>query len=180
MMLYGIEEGMEEGTAVDTPVRQRVWGLVVLLTLEVMVLAGGHFFRGALTSARNRNANMDTLIALGTGSAWGYLMRVVMWPDLLPARSRGLNFEASAMIIGLVNLGLVLELRARGQTQQAICGLLDLYHKLARVMRDGQERDVAVEQGRGLVDEAVLTGESVPINKQVGDRVNAGTLNSQG
>ncbi len=199
MMLYGMVEGM----AVDTPIRQLGWGMVGLLTLVVMVLAGGHFFSGALKSARNHSANMDTLIALGTGSAWAYSMLVVIWPELLPAQSRGLYFEASAMIIGLVNLGQVLELRARGQTQQAIRGLLDLQPKMARVVRDGQELDVAVEmvqsgellrlrpgetvavdgeveQGSGLVDEAMLTGESLPVSKQVGDSVSAGTLNSQG
>ncbi|MEH6473851.1 MAG: heavy metal translocating P-type ATPase, partial [Halopseudomonas sp.] len=199
MMLYGMVEGM----AVDTPVRQLGWGLVGLLTLAVMWIAGGHFFRGAWTTARNLSANMDSLIALGTGSAWAYSMLVVLWPELLPAQSRGLYFEAAAMIIGLVNLGQVLELRARGQTQQAIRGLLDLQPKQARVLRDGQELDLAVEQielgdrirvrpgetiavdgeieqGQGQVDESMLTGEPLAVSKQVGDSVSAGTLNTQG
>lgn len=199
MMAYGMLAGM----AVDTPLRQWGWGGAGLLTLVVMVFAGGHFYSGAWRSARRFGATMDTLIALGTGSAWGYSMLVVAWPELLPPQSRGLYFEASLMIIGLVNLGQVLELRARGQTQQAIRGLLDLQPKRARVVRLGQELDVAIEQvvvgellrlrpgetvavdgevveGTGLVDEAMLTGESQPVEKTISDTLSAGTLNTQG
>ena len=199
MMAYGMVAGM----AVQTPTQQWGWGLVGLLTLLVMALAGGHFFVGAWRSLLNRRANMDSLIALGTGSAWLYSMAVVLWPEWLPPQSRGLYFEAAAMIIGLVNLGQVLELRARGKTQQAIRGLLDLQPKRAQVLRDGVEQELAVEQlvvgdlirlrpgenvavdgeveqGSALVDESMLTGEPLPLNKQSGDSLAAGTRNTQG
>ncbi|RDE22836.1 heavy metal translocating P-type ATPase [Motiliproteus coralliicola] len=195
--------GMAFGMAVETPTQQLGWGLVGLLTLLVMGFCGGHFFTGAWKTLRNRGANMDSLIALGTGSAWLYSMLVVLWPELLPAQSRGLYFEASALIIGLVNLGQVLELRARGQTQQAIRGLLDLQPKRARVLRDGIEQELAVElvqpgdlirlrtgetvavdgeveQGDALLDESMLTGEPLPVAKTAGDAVAAGTMNTQG
>ncbi|WP_421865247.1 heavy metal translocating P-type ATPase [Motiliproteus sp.] len=199
MMVWGMVFGM----AVETPTQQLGWGLVGLLTVAVMVYCGGHFFTGAWKTLRNRSANMDSLIALGTGSAWLYSMLVVLFPELLPPQSRGLYFEASALIIGLVNLGQVLELRARGQTQQAIRGLLDLQPKRARVLRDGVEQELAVElvqpgdlirlrtgetvavdgeveQGEGLLDESMLTGEPLPVVKQAGDAVAAGTMNTQG
>ena len=199
MMLYGMLEGM----AVENSAQQWGWGLTGLLTLLMMARAGGHFFRGAWQSLRGGGFNMDTLIALGTGAAWGYSMLVVLLPEWLPPQSRGLYFEAAAMIIGLVNLGQVLELRARGQTQQAIRGLLDLQPKQARVVRQGQELDLPIEavvvgdllrvrpgesvavdgeviQGQGTVDESMLTGEPLPVAKQVGDTLAAGTLNRQG
>ena len=146
---------------------------------------------------------MDTLIALGTGAAWLYSMFVVVFPALVPEMARHVYFEATAMIIGLINLGLALEVRARGRTSESIRRLIGLQPKMARVIRDGEEFDIAIEHvqlneqlrvrpgekisvdGRVLtgstsVDESMLTGEPMPVEKTVGDAVAAGTINKNG
>lgn len=182
---------------------QWIWLAIGLLTLGVLATAGRHFFIGAWKAFRNHNANMDTLIALGTGAAWLYSMAVVLAPGVLPEAARHVYFEASAMIIGLINLGQALEVRARGKTSAAIKRLLDLGAKTARVIRDGKEQDIPVEQvqlgdqlrvrpgekiavdgevieGESRIDESMLTGEPMPVEKNVGDKVSAGTLNESG
>ncbi|CAN0600616.1 unnamed protein product, partial [Ectocarpus sp. 12 AP-2014] len=168
-----------------------------------MIATGGHFFIGAWKALRHHNANMDTLIALGTGTAWLYSMVVTSIPDALPEMARHVYFEASAMIIGLINLGQALELRAKGKTSEAIRRLLDLRAKTARVIRDGEERDMPVEdvrkgdhirvrpgeklpvdgviaEGSTRIDESMLTGEPMSVSKGEGDDVSAGTLNTHG
>ena len=182
---------------------QWIWLAIGLLTLAVLATAGRHFFVGAWKAFRNHNANMDTLIALGTGAAWLYSMVVVLLPGALPEAARHVYFEASAMIIGLINLGQALEVRARGKTSAAVKRLLDLGAKTARVVRDGEERDIPVEQvqtgdilrvrpgekiavdgtvkeGETRIDESMLTGEPMPVSKSEGDNVSAGTLNEGG
>ena len=187
---------------------QWVWLGIGLLTLAVLATAGRHFFVGAWKAFRNHNANMDTLIALGTGAAWLYSMAVVLIPAALPEAARHVYFEASAMIIGLINLGQALEVRARGKTSEAVKRLLDLGAKTARVVRDGpnhekREQDIPVEQvqtddilrvrpgekiavdgiveeGESRLDESMLTGEPMPVSKTIGDTVSAGTLNEGG
>lgn len=200
LMAYGMITGdMMIHTAGD-----RIgWAIVGLLTLLVMWIAGKHFFVGAWKSLRNHSANMDTLIALGTGTAWLYSVVVLGVPDLIPELARHVYFEATAMIIGLVNLGLALEMRARGKTSAAIKRLLGLQPKTARVIRDGKELDIALErvlrndqvrvrpgekipvdgkvtEGSSTVDESMLTGEPMPIVKRPGDEVAAGTINKTG
>jgi Cu+-exporting ATPase len=146
---------------------------------------------------------MDTLIALGTGTAWLYSIAVATMPFALPEMARHVYFEASAMIIGLINLGQALELRAKGKTSEAVRRLLDLRAKTARVIRDGAEQDLPVDQvrvgdqirvrpgesvpvdgqiseGSTRVDESMLTGEPMPVRKGEGDEVSAGTLNTRG
>jgi len=116
----------------------RLYGLIAgLVTLFVLVYSGGHFFRGAWKSFRNHNANMDTLIALGTGAAWVYSMAVVAAPQLVPMLAQHAYFEAAAVIIALINLGQLLEIRARGKTSQAIKRLIGLQPRTARVVREG-------------------------------------------
>ncbi|SDJ83871.1 Cu+-exporting ATPase [Ferrimonas sediminum] len=188
---------------VDTPLQQLIWGLVGGVTLAVMVVCGGHFYRGAWQALRHRSATMDTLIALGTGSAWLFSMAVVLIPESFPPMSRHLYFEASAMIIGLINLGQALEQKAKHQTNSALRALLALAPKTAWVLVDGKETlrplyqvrvgerlrlkpgeqvpvDGRVIAGETFVDESMLTGEPVAVAKGVGDQVNAGTLNKQG
>ena len=182
---------------------QWIWLAIGVATLAILATAGRHFFIGAWKACRNHNANMDTLIALGTGAAWWYSMVVVLVPTALPEAARHVYFEASAMIIGLINLGQALEVRARGKTSAAVKRLLDLGAKTARVMRDGKETDIPVEQvqtddllrvrpgekiavdgevqeGQSRIDESMLTGEPMPVEKTPGDRVSAGTLNEGG
>jgi len=189
-------------------ISQWVWLGIGIATLAVLATAGRHFFVGAWKAFRNHNANMDTLIALGTGAAWLYSMVVVLLPGALPEAARHVYFEASAMIIGLINLGQALEVRARGKTSAAVKRLLDLGAKTARVIRDGPnqekvEQDIPVEQvqngdtlrvrpgekiavdgtvkeGESRIDESMLTGEPMPVNKAPGDTVSAGTLNEGG
>jgi len=172
-------------------------------TLVVLVYSGGHFFRGAWKAFLHHNANMDTLIALGTGAAWIYSVAVLMAPGIVPTLAQHAYFEAAAVIIALINLGQWLELRARGKTSQAIKRLIGLQARTARVVRDGTETDVPIEQvgldetirvrpgekipvdgvvldGQSNVDESMLTGEPIPVSKQVGHEVTGGTLNTTG
>lgn len=146
---------------------------------------------------------MDTLIALGTGTAWLYSMVVVFFPNFVPEMARHVYFEASAMIIGLIDLGLALEIKARGRTSEAIKRLIGLQAKTARVIRDGKDVDIAIEEvllgdnvrvrpgekvpvdgevleGHTSIDESMLTGEPMPVEKTTGDKVVAGTMNKSG
>ncbi|OUE44625.1 copper-translocating P-type ATPase [Billgrantia desiderata SP1] len=179
------------------------WLAVGLLTLAVLVWPGRHFFVNAWKNFQHHQANMDTLIAMGTGTAWLYSMAVVAFAPWLPAVAHGIYFEASAMIIGLVLLGNALELRARGRTSEALKRLLDLQSRTARVIRDFDERELPIEEvregdhirvrpgerlpvdgvvtgGASHIDESMLTGEPLPISKGEGDEVNAGTVNGRG
>ncbi|WP_295803461.1 heavy metal translocating P-type ATPase [uncultured Microbulbifer sp.] len=200
LMAWGLVTGE---MSVHTPAQQLAWGVVGLVTLAVMVFCGGHFYTGGWKAFRHHSANMDTLIALGTGAAWLYSMLVVLFPGMLPEAARHVYFEASAMIIGLINLGQALEVRARGKTSAAVEKLLELQDTSARVLRDGEEVDIPLDQvqpgdrmrvrpgekvpvdgvvrvGSSLVDESMLTGEPVPVKKSEGDYVSAGTFNKNG
>src|SRR5574343_473845 len=130
------------GTAAGT----RFWTYVALLTLAVMFYSGGHFFASAIKLLRVKQANMDTLIALGTGSAWLYSSIVIDYSDQLPSLSNHAYFEASAVILAFINLGSALETRARGKTSAAIRALIGLQPRTARVVREGQEVDIPIEQ----------------------------------
>ena len=200
LMIYSLVIGE---MTVTTTMERAVWLIVGLLTFGVMFFAGRHFYIGAWKSFANHSANMDTLIALGTGTAWLYSMFVVFFPSLVPEMARHVYFEATAMIIGLINLGLALEIKARGRTSEAIKRLIGLQPKTARVVRNGEEVDIAIEQvqlgdcvrvrpgekisvdgvvleGLTVVDESMLTGEPMPVEKAAGDDVAAGTINKSG
>ena len=172
-------------------------------------MAGWPFFERAAASIRHRSLNMFTLIALGTGVAWLYSLVATIAPQLFPAGFRqdggvAVYFEAAAVITVLVLLGQVLELRARERTSGAIRALLDLAPKTAlRVTRNGADEAVAladvhvgdllrvrpgdkipvdgeIREGRGTVDESMVTGESMPIAKTPGAKLTAGTVNQTG
>jgi Cu+-exporting ATPase len=176
----------------------------------VVLWAGWPFFVRGAQSLVTRNLNMFTLIALGTGVAWLYSIVATLAPEVFPAAFRGhagtvaVYFEAAAVITVLVLLGQVLELRAREQTSGAIRALLDLAPKTARRVTDqGADEDVALEliavgdrlrvrpgekvpvdgeliEGRSTLDESMVTGESMPVGKNVGAKVIAGTINRSG
>lgn len=175
--------------------RQAQW----LLATPVQFVVGWRFYRGAYHALRSGGANMDVLVALGTSMAW-LLSTVVM---LAGSNGQPVYFEASASVITLVLLGKVLEGRAKGKASGAIEKLLQLSPKMARVERHGEVQEVAVDrllpgdtvvvrhgdtipvdgvvlQGLAEVDESMLTGESLPVQKQDGDRVYAATRNLHG
>ncbi|HIC9078352.1 copper-exporting P-type ATPase CopA [Klebsiella aerogenes] len=180
-----------------------LWLVIGLVTLAVMVFAGGHFYRSAWKSLKNGTATMDTLVALGTGVAWLYSMSVNLWPQWFPMEARHLYYEASAMIIGLINLGHMLEARARQRSSKALEKLLDLTPPSARVVTPEGEKDLplaeveagmtlrlttgdrvpvdgVISQGEAWFDEAMLTGEPVPQQKGDGDAIHAGTVVQDG
>ncbi len=177
--------------------------LIGLASLGVLLYSGGHIFTGAWRGLTSLSANMDTLIAMGTGIAWIYSMIVVVWPEHIPDMARHVYFETAIIIIALVDLGSVLEMRARRHTSDAIQRLMKLQPKTARIVRDGKEIDVPIEsiqmgdlvrvrpgeqipvdgeiiEGSSSVDESLLTGESLPVEKAVGDKVIGATLNKNG
>jgi Cu+-exporting ATPase len=174
------------------------------LATPVVLWGGLPFFARGWASLRRRSLNMFTLIALGTGTAYVYSLFALLLPERLPAQLHGqYYFEAAAVIVALVLLGQVLELRARGATRSAIRALLELAPKTARRIGPHGEEDVPLEQivagdrlrvrpservpldgvvleGSSAVDESAMTGESLPVEKRVGDPVTGGTLNGRG
>ena len=185
------------------------WAQLVLAT-PVVLWAGWPFFERAWMSLKTRNLNMFTLIALGTGAAWIYSIIGTLLPRLFPAALRlqdgsvAIYFEAAAVITVLVLLGQALELKAREQTSGAIRALLDLSPKIARrIKANGTDEDVSLDQvlvgdrlrvrpgervavdgeileGRSAIDESLVTGESMPVTKSVGEKVIGGTMNQSG
>ncbi|MFZ3263202.1 MAG: heavy metal translocating P-type ATPase [Terriglobales bacterium] len=196
--------------AVGTPWSSILPWIELLLATPVVLWCGWPFFQRGWVSLVNRSTNMFTLIAMGTGVAYVYSVVATLFPGIFPASFRSMGnrpdvyFEASAAIITLVLLGQVLELRARSQTSSAIRALLDLSPKMARVIAaDGSERDVPLEQvkpgdklrvrpgekipvdgvvldGSSAVDESMITGESMPVEKGSGARVIGATVNGTG
>jgi len=195
--------GMLGDNMMVTDENRTLWLVIGVITLGVMVFAGGHFYTSAWKSLKNRTATMDTLVALGTGAAWLYSMSVNVWPQWFPMEARHLYYEASAMIIGLINLGHMLEARARQRSSKALERLLDLTPPSARVVTDDGEKtlpladvqpgmtlrlttgdrvpvDGEITQGEAWLDEAMLTGEPIPQQKGAGDAVHAGTVVQDG
>ncbi len=184
--------------------------LEVLLSSPVVLWAGLPFFERFWQSLKNKNLNMFTLIGVGVGVAYSYSMVAVFFPHLFPDSFKdlsgevGLYFEAAAVIVALVLLGQVLELRARSQTGAAIKALLGLAPKHARKIKDnGEEEDIPVEhihlgdklrvrpgekipvdgivlEGKSSVDESMITGEPIPVEKVNGDAVVGATINGTG
>ena len=183
--------------------------LQFFLATPVVLWAGLPFFERALASFKTMHLNMFSLIGVGTAAAYLFSLVALLLPDILPAAFKmggmaPLYFEAAAVIISLVLLGQVLELRARSQTNAAIKALLGLTPATAiRIAADGSEKEIALDEvqtgdnlrvkpgahipvdgvvldGHSNVDEAMLTGEPLPVSKQAGDKVSAGTVNQQG
>ena len=195
--------GMIGDNMMVTGENRSLWLAIGALTLAVMIFAGGHFYTSAWKSLKNGTATMDTLVALGTGVAWLYSMSVNLWPQWFPPEARHLYYEASAMIIGLINLGHMLEARARQRSSKALEKLLDLTPPTARVVTEEGEKSVPlsdvqpgailrlatgdrvpvdgeITQGEAWFDEAMLTGEPIPQQKSSGDGVHAGTVVQDG
>jgi len=180
-----------------------LWIIIGLVTSFIMWFSGRHFFIGAWTAFKRHDATMDTLIALGTGTAWLYSMLVIFLPAYIPVIAQHAYFEAAVIIISFINLGAALELRAKNKTSQAIKQLIGLQAKTARVIRNGTEVEIDITEiglgetlkvrpgekiavdgkiieGESLIDESMLTGEPIPVTKKIGDSVAAGTINGTG
>ncbi|MFT4852192.1 MAG: Cu+-exporting ATPase [Candidatus Pseudothioglobus sp.] len=179
------------------------WAVVGLLVLAVMIFSGKHFYYAALKAAMHGTTTMDTLIALSTSTAWLYSMLIIVIPDLLPLEARHLFFEAAVFILGFVGLGKALENNAKGKTSMAVRHLLDLQPQSTLRIEAGIDQPVAVSsvivgdqlrirpgetvpvdgvvlQGESSVNESMLSGESLPVDKQADDKLIAGTLNQYG
>jgi heavy metal translocating P-type ATPase len=188
---------------------QRIWNWVeFVLATPVVFYAGRDFFKRGWSSVRRYSPNMWTLISIGVGAAYIFSVLGLLAPGLFPAQFRDshgnvhLYFEASAVILSLVLLGQVLELRAHGKTNSAIRALLGLVPPVARVVIDGQEKEVPVEEvqagdilrirpgekipvdgiiikNSAVIDESMITGEPIPVDKSAGDKVTGGTINGK-
>ena len=182
-----------------------------LLVLPVLI-AGGHYFKNGLRNLWHRSPNMDSLIALGSGAAFVYgiyAIYKIAWGfsiedmDMVETFGMNLYFESSAMILTLITLGKFMEARAKSKTSEAITKLMDLAPKTAKVLRNGQEEEISVDdvqngdilvvrdgdtvpvdgkitEGFASVDESAIPGESLPVDKQAGDPVTGGTINRTG
>jgi len=183
----------------------RLFPLMFLLATLVQFWAGWQFYRGAWAAGRHGSTNMNTLVAVGTTAAYGYSVFVTFFPTLVArlGLQAAVYYESAVIIVALILLGRYLEARAKGQTSAAITKLLGLAPKTARVIRDGQEFDLPLEQviagdllrvrpgdkvptdgvvteGRSAVDESMLTGESIPVEKTPGAQVIGATINKTG
>ena len=123
-----------------------LWPEIALLTLAILIYSGWHFYSGAIKSLRLKQANMDTLIALGTSSAWLYSCIVIDYAETLPTLAKHAYFEAAVVILAFINLGSALETLARGKTSSAIRQLIGLQPRTARVIRNAEDIDIPIEQ----------------------------------
>ena len=181
-----------------------LWGIAGVLSIPVMAWSGYHFYNGAWNAFRRHAADMNTLIALGTGAAWLYSTVVVLWPQIFPEGTPAMPFyDVTTVVIALVVLGQAIEARTKGQSSQAIRKLLDLQAQTATVIRDGREIEIPIEEvevgdvvlvrpgekipvdgviveGQSALDESMITGESLPVDKKQDDEVIGATVNTTG
>jgi Cu+-exporting ATPase len=201
-LLQGLLPGLYDFAARDPALLKFI---MLLVTLPVLLWSGLQFYRGAWSGMKHRSADMNTLIAVGTGAAFLYsvVATLVPWAFQRAGLPADVYFEAVTAIIALILLGRLLEARAKGQTSAAIRRLLALRPKTATVQRDGQDLELPIEEvevgdclivrpgetlavdgvvvsGESSVNEAMLTGEPMPVAKSTGDRVFGGTVNATG
>ncbi len=181
-----------------------VWGLLGVITLPVLAWSGSQFFSGTWGALKHRQANMHTLIATGISAAWLYSTVAVLFPEIFPTHALAeVFYDVTTVVTALVVLGLALEIKAKGRTSEAIKKLIGLQARLARVLRGGAELDIPVEEvlvgdtvvvrpgekipvdgsvveGGSSVDESMITGESIPVEKHPGDEVIGATINQTG
>lgn len=178
-----------------------VW--LFLFATPVQFIAGRKFYIGFFHAIKARSSNMDTLISVGTSAAWGYSTLVTFFPNVVPPNARGVYFESAALIIGFILLGKLLEHSMKRKASDSVRKLLDLQPKMAKVIREGKEIEVPIEEitvnetvivrpgekipvdgividGYSSVDEKMITGESIPVDKKVGDEVIGATINKNG
>ncbi|HDV5390019.1 TPA: copper-translocating P-type ATPase CopA [Vibrio cholerae] len=200
LMLWGVFGG---NMMIRNSSDQMVWGGIGIICFALLLTAGRHFFMNAWQALTHGRATMDTLVALGTGAAWFYSMLVVAWPQTFPNTARHVYFEATAMIIGLISLGHYIETKAKSRTNRSLQALLNLQPQQATLVTEQGDQSIAVadiqlgmslrikpgEQvpvdgvvstGHSYLDESMLTGEPIPVLKEAGAKVAAGTLNQDG
>jgi Cu+-exporting ATPase len=176
-----------------------------LLTTPVQFWVGWQFYKGAWAALKHKSSDMNTLIAVGTSAAYFYSVGLILFPSFFEAQgvAREVYFDTSTIIITLILLGRYLETMARGRTSEAIKKLIGMQAKTARVIRNGVEQDIAVDEvipgdlilvrpgekipvdglmreGYSSVDESMITGESIPVDKKIGDEVIGATINKTG
>lgn len=179
------------------------WLIQGILATAVLAGPGRLFFSRGIPALMRGAPDMNSLVALGTGAAWGFSMVALAWPSLLPAATRAVYFEAAAVIVTLILVGRWLEARAKGRAGAAIQGLLGLKVRTARVMRNGVATDIDIDDvqtgdtilirpgervpadgtvldGASRIDESMMTGEPAPVAKAAGDPVTGGTVNGSG
>jgi Cu+-exporting ATPase len=204
---FGLMAGEMSGLFPPLAEARFFWFLLALLCLGVMSFSGGMYYVAAWKHARHRTATMDTLVALSTAVAWLASLLLILWPDFVPGRETRLYLDASVMILAFLQFGHALEVRAKQTTREAISSLIGLRAKSAWVLRQIGEvadevrlpislvrradtvrvrpgekvpLDGKVLEGSSAVDEAMLTGEPLPVKKGVGDQVTGGTINTSG
>jgi len=198
----GLLPGLKAPTTVLGVSGQVVWGGIALIVLFTMWFSGRNYYRTAIRQARHLSANMDTLVALGTSAAWLSSVLFIIDPDFIPGSPK-LYLDAAVLILAFLQLGHALEVRAKRTTSEAIGSLLKLAPKTANVVLEGEEVELPVSllrpgdrlrvrpgetvpmdgrlmEGSSSVDESLLTGEPIPVEKQAGDEAIGGTRNLNG
>ncbi|WP_423056667.1 heavy metal translocating P-type ATPase [Achromobacter xylosoxidans] len=194
--------GMHEWVASTIGIQQS-WYLQFVLTLLVLAIPGWRFYEKGFPALFRLGPDMNSLVAVGTAAAFGYSMVATFAPSLLPAGTVNVYYEAAAVIVALILLGRFLEARAKGRTSEAIKRLVGLQAKEAHVLRDGRIVDIPINdvaqgdivevrpgervpvdgevtEGRSFVDESMITGEPIPVEKAEGSTVVGGTVNQKG
>jgi len=196
--------GLPDHFQMGSPFLRSIWIAMGLLALPVMFWSGSQFYTGAWAAFKNRSANMHTLIATGITAAWLYSIVATFFPQIFPeAELADQFFDVVFVVVALVVLGMALEIRAKGKSSEAIKKLIGLQPKTARVIRDGKETDIPVEEvvlddviivkpgekipvdgividGTSSIDEAMITGEPIPVEKHKGDEIIGATINKTG
>ncbi len=198
--LWGLPAQFQKGA----DLLKTIWLGMSLLSLPVMLWSGSQFYTGAWAAFKNRSANMHTLIATGISAAWLYSTAAVLFPGIFPSEKLAdVFFDVIFVVVALVVLGMALEIRAKGKSSEAIKKLIGLQAKTARVQREGKELDIPIEEvvlddtiivrpgekipvdgiitdGSSTVDESMITGESIPVEKNTGDEVIGASINKTG
>lgn len=198
--LFGLPDELMPGS----DALRYIWIAMGFVTFPVLIWAGSQFYTGMWAALKNRSANMHTLIATGISAAWLYSLVASLFPDIFPKESLAeVFYDVVTVVVALVVLGMALEIRAKGRSSEAIKKLIGLQPKTARVVRDGNETDIPVEEvvlddlilvrpgekipvdgivedGSSAVDESMITGEPIPVEKHKGDEVIGATINKTG
>ncbi|MCG6865079.1 MAG: heavy metal translocating P-type ATPase [Thiogranum sp.] len=202
-MLAGVLPGVESGTALTDLSGRGFWLVTALICLFTMAYSGRSYYVGAWKQLKHAQANMDTLVAVGTAAAWLASVLLILAPDFVPAAQRHLYLETSVLILAFLQFGHALEVRARARTGRAIGALVELAPKTAQLIHNGEELELPVSllqrgdlflvrpgqsvatdgtvvEGASNVDESMLTGEPLAVAKGPGDRITGATINQAG